>query len=72
LPASKDETLTLHPKGIDPGAIYVFENGETAETREITGKDLASTGFTFALPPRSGAIWFYRKAGKTRGREPAS
>ena len=72
LPASKDETLTIHPKGIDPSAVYIFENGETAETREIAGKDLVPTGFTFTLPARSGAIWFYRKAGKARRGEPVS
>jgi alpha-galactosidase len=65
-PASEEGTLTIHPKGIDTNTVYRFENGETAETREIAGKDLISTGFTFTLSPRSGAIWFYRRAGKTR------
>ncbi len=64
LPAAKEGTLTIHPKGIDPRAVYLFENAETGETREIAGKDVISIGFTFALPPRSGAIWFYRKSGK--------
>jgi hypothetical protein len=62
LPASKEGTLTIHPKGIDPNAMYLFENDESGETRNIAGKDLIQTGFTFALPARSGAIWFYRRA----------
>ena len=62
LPASPEETLTIHPKG-RPDARYFFENAETGETRDIAGKDLIRDGFTFALPARSGAIWFYRRAG---------
>ena len=58
-PASPKETITIHPKGIDPDAMYFFENAETGETRDILGKDLIRDGFTFALPARSGAIWFY-------------
>lgn len=61
LPAAKEATFTIHPKEIDPNAMYLFENDETGETRSIAGKDLIQTGFTFALPPRSGAIWFYRR-----------
>ena len=60
LPASPQETLIIHPKGIRPDAIYFFENAETGETRDIAGEDLINAGFTFALPARSGAIWFYR------------
>jgi alpha-galactosidase len=61
LPAAPEETLTTHPKGVCPGASYVFENPETGEARDIRGEDLLHDGFTFALPPRSGAIWFYRR-----------
>jgi alpha-galactosidase len=64
LPAAEEGTLTIHPKGIDPNALYVFENDETSETKNIAGKDLIQTGFTFTLPARSGAIWFYRRADK--------
>ena len=61
LPQSHQDDLTIHPKAIQPDAHYVFENDETAETRDISGKDLIQNGFTFSLPPRSGAIWFYRR-----------
>jgi alpha-galactosidase len=62
LPESKEGTLTIHPKGVDPHATYVFQNEESGETRNLAGKDLLQAGFTFALPARSGAIWFYRRA----------
>ena len=61
LPAASETALTIHPKGIDPNATYLFENGETAETRTIGGRELVEAGFTMALPPRSGAIWFYQR-----------
>ena len=60
LAESPQETLTIHPKGIRPGATYIFENVETDETRRISGEDLACDGFTLALAARSGAVWFYR------------
>ncbi|MGA2077322.1 MAG: glycoside hydrolase family 36 protein [Terriglobia bacterium] len=63
LPAAREATLTIHPKGLDSSVTYVFENSESGETREITGRDLLAGGFTFSLPARSGAIWFYRRAG---------
>jgi hypothetical protein len=61
LPESPQETSTFHPQGILPGSMYFLENAETGETEEIAGADLIHGGFTFALPKRSGAIWFYRK-----------
>jgi len=60
LPAAPEETLTIHPKALREDAGYIFENAETGETRQIAGKTLIRDGFTFALPRRSGAIWFYR------------
>jgi alpha-galactosidase len=61
LPASPDATLTVHPKGIRSGVTYLFENGETGEKRTVPGDALIRDGFTFELPPRNGAIWFYAK-----------
>jgi hypothetical protein len=40
--------------------VYTFENPETGETRELTGAAVQRDGFTFALPKREGAVWFYR------------
>ena len=60
LPESTEETATIHPKGILPGSMYFLDNPETGEIRELSGADLIQDGFTFALPKRSGAIWFYR------------
>jgi alpha-galactosidase len=64
LPAAAEETLTIHPKGIDPDSEYAFENPETGESREYAGSDLERDGFTFALPPRSGALWLYWRCDK--------
>jgi len=59
LPACPQDAITLNLKGIRPEAIYVFTNPETGERREMTGGSLLHDGFTAALPPRSGAVWFY-------------
>jgi hypothetical protein len=40
LPASREETITIYPKGIRPDSAYSFENIETGETKNISGKDL--------------------------------
>ena len=62
LPACPAETITIQPKAIHPDATYAFENAETGEAMDISGADLLREGFTLALPARSGAIWFYRRA----------
>lgn len=61
LPAAPQEMLTIYPQAIDPTANYCFENLETGESVELAGSKLGEIGFTFALPARSGAIWFYQK-----------
>jgi len=61
LPASPEETITIHPNEIRRHAMYVFENAETGETRDVSGEDLNRGGFTFALAKRSGAVWFCRR-----------
>jgi alpha-galactosidase len=60
-PASQQETLTIYPQALLPDAMYVFENLETGEVRELAGDNLLQDGFAFVLPARSGVIWFYRK-----------
>jgi alpha-galactosidase len=60
-PASPQETIKIHLQGVRVDATYFFENAETGETRDISGEDLVHAGFIFALPARSGAIWFYRR-----------
>jgi len=59
LPTAPEEALTVYPKGLVPEAVYRFENPETGETRELTGAAIQRDGFTFALPKRAGAVWFY-------------
>ncbi len=60
LPDAPGAAYTVHPEGLDPEATYALENPETSETRELTGRDLIDDGLTFALEPRSGALWLYR------------
>ncbi len=64
LPDAPQETFTLYPKGLRPGATYRFENPESGETCTLTGQALQDDGFSLALPPRSGAVWFYRAEGE--------
>jgi alpha-galactosidase len=59
-PASPEGTLTIHLQGIRSDVMYCFENAETGETEVIAAEELRHTGFAMTLPPRSGAIWFYR------------
>jgi alpha-galactosidase len=54
------ERITVYPKALRPASDYVLQNPETGETHEVSGSALLRDGFTFALPRRSGAIWFYR------------
>ena len=54
------ESISVTPLGISASRLYVFENKETGQVLEIPGAKLAGEGFTFTLPKRSAAIWFYR------------
>ena len=60
LPGSAREKLTVHPKGLQPAASYVFEESETGETSITDGEAIMRDGLTFSLAPRSGSIWFYQ------------
>ncbi len=60
LPAAPQASRTLYLHGLRPEAHYRFENPETGDIREADGETLLRAGFTVALPPRSGAIWFYQ------------
>jgi alpha-galactosidase len=62
LPKAPERALIVYPKGLQPGAMYVFENPETGETRKLRGDRVQSEGLKFALPPRQGSIWFYKVA----------
>jgi len=59
-----DESITVYPKAICSDRTYAFENPETLEIIEISGSTLIQDGFTFKLPKRSAAIWFYRVKGE--------
>ena len=38
---------------------YVLRDGETGETRTLTGKEIWENGLTFAQDRPSGSRWFY-------------
>lgn len=67
LPAAPEDRFTAQLQGIDPAARYRFEEGETGETRELTGAALAQQGFALTLPARSGTIWFYERLDDNAG-----
>lgn len=60
LPACLDEMLVVHPQALRADTVYLLENPETGERRERAGRALREDGFTFALPRRQGAVWFYQ------------
>ncbi len=60
LPAAPEDHLVVRPEGLHPDVVYRFENPETGETRECTGRMAHDDGFDVALPKRQAAIWFYR------------
>ncbi len=59
--ACAENSLTVYPKALNPTSTYVLENRETGAVREIDGSALLSDGFSFELPRRAGAIWFYSR-----------
>ena len=59
-PDSPQARRTFFPKAISREAEYRFEDSETGEIRQTDGQALIRDGFTIALRPRSGAIWFYQ------------
>ena len=61
LPASTQETLSVKPHGIRGETVYFLENMESGERKDVRGEKLILEGLTFALPVRSGAIWFYQR-----------
>ncbi|RPJ48775.1 MAG: hypothetical protein EHM21_07530, partial [Chloroflexi bacterium] len=63
------ESITVSPKGVFPECMYCFENPETGQRLEISGRDLARDGFTFTLPKRSAAIWLYQVSDLPPGKE---
>lgn len=64
LPKAPARQMIVHPQALQPEAAYVFENPETGAVRRLTGAGVIRDGILFSLPPRAGAVWFYRRAGK--------
>lgn len=60
LPACPQESLLVHPRAFRADADYLFENPENGEKRRLSGQAVLRDGFSFTLPRREGALWFYR------------
>jgi len=56
----------MKTQALKPDMIYQFENPETGEVQEASGRAVAAKGFRFDLPPRAGALWLYRALEGTR------
>ena len=54
-PYAEAETFTTHLSPLDPACTYRFTNPETGEQFDTAG----NAALTFALPARSGTIWFF-------------
>lgn len=60
LAESRQDSITVIPRGISVDCQYVFEERESGQKLKISGAVLVRKGFTMVLPKRSGVIWFYR------------
>jgi alpha-galactosidase len=56
-----EPTLRVTLKGLRMDALYLLENAETGERREVKGASLAQDGLALDTPRRSGSIWFYQE-----------
>jgi alpha-galactosidase len=64
LSGSEEGTAKLRLKSLDQGTIYILQEAETGESRELTGASLMEDGLLIDLPRRSGSIWrYHRKPG---------
>ena len=61
--ACEEESITVPMKVLHPDSEYRFENPETGDTMLRSGQVLGHSGFSFKLPKRSAAMWFYSLVG---------
>lgn len=59
LPDAQEPEIIIKMKNIKLEAHYQFKDPESGQMRVISGDELLDGGFRFALPTRSGQIWFY-------------
>jgi alpha-galactosidase len=61
LSGADEERATVKLKGLRPELVYVLEEAESGERRELPGASLANDGFVFELPRRRGSLWTYEE-----------
>jgi hypothetical protein len=59
LAGSDEERARVSLKGLDREMVYILQEAETGERRELPGASLLDEGFVFELPRRQGTIWTY-------------
>ncbi len=61
LSGADEERATVKLKGLRPEAVYVLQEAETGDRRELSGTALSNDGFVFELPRRRGSLWTYKE-----------
>lgn len=61
LSGADEERATVKLKGLRPEAVYVLQEAETGDRRELSGTALSNDGFAFELPRRRGSLWTYKE-----------
>jgi alpha-galactosidase len=59
LAGADEERAKVKLRGLDPEKVYVLQEAETGERREVPGAALVEDGFVFDLPRRQGSLWTY-------------
>ena len=61
LSGADEERSRARLRGLVPGLVYILEEAETGEKREVQGAKLMEEGLAFELPRRRATIWSYRE-----------
>ena len=61
LAGSDEDRAKVSLRALNPELVYVLEEAETGERREMPGSSLLDEGFVVDLPRRRGTIWTYRE-----------
>ena len=56
---AREDFVTVRPSAFREEAMYTLRDGESGETRTVSGREVLERGITFSQPLSSGSIWFY-------------
>lgn len=57
-----EQKITVYPFQFDPESEYILESPEFERKFSVTGREANESGITVEIPPRTGEIFFYKKA----------